>query len=331
VGSPPLRLEPPLVGSSRGVARLRDLIGTLASCDANVLITGESGVGKEILARNLHRFSPRRERPFVSVNCAALALGILESELFGHGRGAFTGAIRPHTGLFEQAHEGTLLLDEIGEIPPFIQAKLLRVLQDGEVRRMGEGVVRRVDVRVLSATNADLVARVARETFRRDLFYRINVIEVRVPPLRERPEDIADLIAHFFERRGLPPPRVPEDTRRMLFRYSWPGNVRELENEIERLIALHDAPSRLDPAMFSPRLSSETAGARLDLAILHDAPLARAVSYLEENLLRRTLAQTNWNKSQSARQLGLSRQGLLKKIKRYGITPEAAGGGEDAD
>ena len=208
VDDAPHRFEPPIVGTSPAAHRLRDLVLTLAGSDVSVLITGDSGVGKEVLARNLHRFSRRAHAAFVSVNCAALAPGILESELFGHDRGAFTGAVRSHAGLFEQANGGTLFLDEIGEIPPYIQAKLLRVLQEGEVRRMGEGSVRRVDVRIITATNANLAEMVASGAFRKDLFYRINVVEARVPSLRERRDDVLDLVAHFFERRGSLPEAV---------------------------------------------------------------------------------------------------------------------------
>jgi transcriptional regulator with PAS, ATPase and Fis domain len=301
---------------------LRDLVLTLSGSDVSVLITGDSGVGKEVLARNLHRFSRRRCRPFVSVNCAALAPGILESELFGHSRGAFTGAVRAHEGLFEQATGGTLFLDEIGEIPAFIQAKLLRVLQEGEVRRMGEGGVRHVDVRLLSATNANLGAMVTAGSFRKDLFYRINVVEAHIPPLRERPEDLFDLLDHFFDRAAMTPPELTDGVRRMLRRYSWPGNVRELQNELERLVALHGAPSIITPDMLSERVTDEVGGTRLDVSVLYDAPLSRAVSHLEVSLLTKALIQTNWNKSKTARRLGLSRQGLLKKIKRYGINRE---------
>jgi transcriptional regulator with GAF, ATPase, and Fis domain len=307
------------VGSSAAAQCLRDLVLTLAGSSVSVLITGDSGVGKEVLARNLHRFSPRAHAAFVSVNCAALAPGILESELFGHDRGAFTGAVRAHAGLFEQASGGTLFLDEIGEIPPYIQAKLLRVLQEGEVRRMGEGGVRRVDVRLISATNANLAHMVGDGSFRKDLFYRINVVEARVPSLRERREDVVDLVAHFFARRDLDCPEVPAETAHILATYPWPGNVRELENEVERITALHGAPARLLPEMLSERILGTAAAATLDVAVLHEAPLASAVGHLEESLLKKTLAQTNWNKSHAARRLGLSRQGLLKKIKRYGI------------
>jgi len=320
--TPPLRFDPPIIGSSPAAQRLRDLVLTLAGSDVSVLITGDSGVGKEVLARNLHRFSRRSNAAFVSVNCAALAPGILESELFGHDRGAFTGAVRSHAGLFEQANNGTLFLDEIGEIPPYIQAKLLRVLQEGEVRRMGEGSVRRVNVRVITATNANIAEMVGTGAFRKDLFYRINVVEARIPALRERRDDMVDLVTHFFESRGLSCPVIPEETVRLMRTYSWPGNVRELANEIERIAALNSSPERLTPDMLSERIATEAAGAALDVSVLCEAPLAHAVSHLEKNLLKRTLAQTNWNKSKSARRLGLSRQGLLKKIKRYGIERE---------
>jgi transcriptional regulator with PAS, ATPase and Fis domain len=315
--------DPPIIGTSPGANRLRDLVLTLADSDVSVLITGESGTGKEVLARNLHRFSRRKGAAFVSVNCAALAPGILESELFGHDRGAFTGAVRAHAGLFEEANGGTLFLDEIGEIPPYIQAKLLRVLQEGEVRRMGEGGVRRVDVRLVSATNANLATMVAQGAFRKDLFYRINVVEARIPSLRERREDVVGLVSHFFERRGLPCPEIHDEAERVLTAYSWPGNVRELENEVERIAALHGAPRALTADMLSERVASDAVGAALDVSVLCEAPLASAVSHVEVNLLKKTLVQTNWNKSATARRLGLSRQGLLKKIKRYGIVREA--------
>jgi two-component system response regulator HupR/HoxA len=319
VKAPHPGFDPPIVGTSSAAQQLRDLVLTLANSVVSVLITGDSGVGKEVLARNLHCFSPRSRAAFVSVNCAALAPGILESELFGHDRGAFTGAVRAHAGLFEQASGGTLFLDEIGEIPPYIQAKLLRVLQEGEVRRMGEGGVRRVDVRLITATNANLAQMVGESSFRKDLFYRINVVEARVPSLRERREDVSDLIAYFFERRGLECPHIPAQTDTILARYPWPGNVRELENEVERIAALHGSPREIVPEMLSERIAGAALATTLDVAVLHEAPLAHAVGHLEENMLKRTLAQTNWNKSHAARRLGLSRQGLLKKIKRYGI------------
>jgi two-component system response regulator HydG len=323
--TPPHRFDPPIIGSSVAAQRLRELVLTLAGSEVSVLITGDSGVGKEVLARNLHRFSGRRSRPFVSINCAALAPGTLESELFGHDRGSFTGAVRAHAGLFEQASGGTIFLDEIGEIPPAIQAKLLRVLQDGEVRRMGEGTVRRVDVRLLSATNADLPALVREGGFRKDLFYRINVIEARIPSLRHRPEDVLEILAWFFERRGVRAPEVSPEASRLLKRYAWPGNIRELENELERLVVMHGTPARITAAMFSPRLVEDAVGLTIDHGLLYQSPLPEAVSHLEESLLKRALVHANWNKSLSARRLGLSRSGLNKKMKRYGINRDDLG------
>ena len=274
VNDAPHRFDPPIVGESPAAQRLRDLVQTLAGSDVTVLITGDSGTGKEVLARNLHRLGRRFSQPFVSVNCAALAPGILESELFGHDRGAFTGAVRSHAGLFEEANGGTIFLDEIGEIPPYIQAKLLRVLQEGEVRRMGEGAVRRVDVRLITATNADLADMITEGSFRKDLFYRINVVEARVPALRERRGDVIALVAHFFATRGLGAPAIPEETARILMAYSWPGNIRELENEVERIMALTRLPGS-SPRTCCRRAMVESADATLDVPMLCEAPLCQ--------------------------------------------------------
>lgn len=325
------RLDPPIIGSSAATCDLCESILRLADTSSNVLVTGESGTGKELIARNLHTCSRRSVRPFVPVNCAALNPGVLESELFGHGKGSFTGAVNSYAGLFEQAEGGTLFLDEIGEIPPFIQAKLLRVLQDGEVRRVGTSHTRRVDVRVVSATNVDLEERIENGSFRLDLFYRLNVFTLRVPPLRERLSEIPELVEHFFAARGFPR-RMPieEDALSLFFRHAWPGNVRELENEVERIAVLHPDATRIEMYMLSDRIVQRPHSQSVDINLLYDSPLPRAVGYLEESLLRKTLARTNWNKSQSARQLGLSRQGLLKKIKRYGIVRDDPGtGGSD--
>lgn len=316
------RFDPPIIGSSSAASRVRESILRFADATSNILITGESGTGKELIARNLHGFSERFDRPFVPVNCAALATGILESELFGHGKGAFTGAIAAHAGLFEQAGGGTLFLDEIGEVPPSIQAKLLRVLQDKEVRRMGTATTRRVDVRVISATNADIEKKIDDGTFRLDLFYRLNVLSIRVPSLRERVADIPELIDHFFALRGIPARRLDAEAAACLARHRWPGNIRELDNEIERVSVLYPRSGLVEAAMLSDRVQGRCSPELFDVSLLYEAPLPQAVGYLEENLLRKMLAKTNWNKSRSARELGLSRQGLLKKIKRYGIEPE---------
>jgi two-component system response regulator HupR/HoxA len=310
------------VGSTPAVELLRQSILRLADAPCNVLITGESGTGKELVARNLHTCSSRSFGPFVPINCAALNPGILESELFGHGKGSFTGAVQSYAGLFEQADGGTLFLDEIGEIPPSIQAKLLRVLEDREIRRMGTSHVRRVDVRVVSATNVDIEDQINRGEFRLDLYYRLSVLTLRVPPLRERASEIPELIEHFVETRGCSPRRLGDGVLSILARHPWPGNIRELQNEVERLLVLYPDAPEITLSMISNRISQHVGAARLDMNLLYESPLPQAVGYLEENLVRKTLARTNWNKSRTARELGLSRQGLLKKIKRYGIERE---------
>ncbi len=321
--------NPPIVGESPAADGLRDMVRRLADTSVSVLITGESGVGKELVAKHLHFCSPRKKQPFVAVNCAALSAGILESELFGHAKGAFTGAIRTHTGLFQQADGGTLFLDEIGEIAPFIQAKLLRVIQEREVRRMGGSFAQHVDVRIICATNANISEKVREGSFREDLFYRINVVQIRVPPLRERNSDIPGLIEHFFKRRNHPPPRISEEARDLLFRYEWPGNVRELENELERIIALHNGAGMIHTSMLSDRILHGEEGDSFDIGAFENVPLARAVDYLEQRLLKRALVNSNWNKSKAARVLGISRQGLLKKMKRYGIQKRSFVVGEE--
>ncbi|MFH1756051.1 MAG: sigma-54 dependent transcriptional regulator [Candidatus Latescibacterota bacterium] len=311
--------NPPIVGSAAAVVRLREMIRRLAVTSVSVLITGESGVGKELVAKHLHLCSTRKTQPFVAVNCAALSAGILESELFGHVRGAFTGAVRSHTGLFQQADGGTLFLDEIGEIAPFIQAKLLRVLQEREVRRMGEAFVKHVDVRFICATNANIAQKVNDGSFREDLYYRVNVVQIKVPPLRERREDIPLLIQHFFDRRKRPSPRIADEALSALLSYEWPGNVRELENELERMIALHPDIRVIHTSKLSERILHGEDVDSFSMGMFEEGPLAHAVGYLEQRLLKKALAQYNWNKSRTARVLGLSRQGLLKKMKRYGI------------
>jgi len=319
LSAPLRRLDPPIIGSSADVKELVGLIALLARTEVSVLVTGESGTGKELVARNLHSCGRRHQKPFVAVNCAALSPGVLESELFGHGRGSFTGAVSNHAGLFEQADQGTLFLDEIGELPAFVQAKLLRVLQDRQVRRVGSNGTKRVDVRLVSATNSDLEGGVRDGAFRLDLLYRLNVVHVHLSPLRDRPGDILDLIEFYFEKRGAPRPSLSQGTHDALLRYHWPGNVRELQNELDRVMALNPDSAEITPSMLSNRITRGSVDDMLDMRMIYEGPLPQAVGYLEENLLRKTLKKTNWNKSMSARKLGLSRQGLLKKIKRYGI------------
>jgi DNA-binding NtrC family response regulator len=233
---------PNFIGSSPAIRRILDMVPRLAATPSTVFVTGESGTGKELLAQAIHAFSAAANGPFLSVNCGALPEGLLESELFGHVRGSFTGAVRDHKGLFIEAEGGTLLLDEVGELTPLMQVKLLRVLQERRVRPVGSSHEVEVKVRVLAATNRDLEQAVKDGEFREDLYYRLNVLHVHLPPLRQRSEDLPELARHFVERTcetfGMPPKRLTSDALRVLQAYSWPGNVRELENVIERTVAL---------------------------------------------------------------------------------------------
>ena len=249
--------------SSGPMSDVAQLIDRVADCDVIVLIQGESGVGKELVARAIHRRSPRARRPLVRTNCAALPAELLESELFGHERGAFTGATSVRVGMFEQAHHGTILLDEIGELPAGLQAKLLHVLHDGSFTRLGSNRPVVADARVLAATNRDLGAMIASGQFREDLYYRLNVVEIHVPPLRERQEELAALVPHFLgqfsAKYNRPVPTIPDDLTRLLLEYSWPGNVRELENCMKRLVLLQD-PGQIERDLrTSRRAAAETA------------------------------------------------------------------------
>ncbi len=296
-------------------------VAKVADFKTTALITGESGVGKELVARAIHQRSSRKAGPFVAVNCGAIPENLLESELFGHRRGAFTDAHSDRAGLFEQAHGGTLLLDEIGELPLALQVKLLRVLQEETVRRLGDNKDLKVDVRILAATHRDLSAETAAGRFREDLFYRINVLTLRIPPLRERREDVGVLIDHFVGRnnarfgtaiRGLLP-----DARKLLLQYSWPGNVRELENTIERamvlsegdLLSAEDLPERIREAN-DPIQMHLSSG---ELSIKKTSRL------IEEILIRRALAKTKGNRTKAAEFLEISHRALLYKIKDYHI------------
>src|SRR5277367_1007217 len=240
-----------IVGTSRALNQVLDLIRTVAPTDSTVLVEGETGTGKELIARAIHDCSPRRNRPFVKLNCAAIPLGLIESELFGHERGAFTGALMRRMGRFEAADRGTLFLDEIGDLPLELQAKLLRVLQEQEFERLGSTVIQRVNVRLVAATNSDLVAMVHEKRFRRDLYYRLNVFPIPVPPLRKRFEDIPLLVTHFVRtyasRIGKQIDEIPAEVMEALISYSWPGNIRELQHFIERSVILSPGPTLRPP------------------------------------------------------------------------------------
>jgi DNA-binding NtrC family response regulator len=309
-----LTLARTMVFVSEPMRRLAVLVARVAPRDVTVLITGESGTGKERVAEAIVAASRRADRPFVRFNCAALTPELAEAELFGHARGAFTGATRARPGLFGEADGGTILLDEVGELAPGAQAKLLRVLQEGEVRPVGEERVRKVDVRVIAATHRDLGEEVRRGRFREDLFYRLDVVHLGIPPLRERPEDVPVLARHFLarfaERFGVSPLRAPEALADRLAGHTWPGNVRELENAMERLVALSPAEG-LDLSLLGTGGAATAERAPL--------PLKERVGAYERGLLVEALRETRGNRTEAARRLGISRVTLHDKLRRYAL------------
>jgi len=314
-----------IVGQTAAIDAVRRLIERLAPAPSTVLITGETGTGKELVAEAMHRMSPRAGAPFVKINCGALPETLVESELFGHERGAFTGAAQARPGRFELAHGGTLFLDEIGELPPAVQVKLLRVLQDGMVDRIGATEPRRVDVRLLAATHRDLEEEVGRGRFRQDLLFRIRVVEVRVPSLRERLDDLAPLVELFLDKQskrlGVARPSVGPEAIAALRGRPWPGNVRELENAVERAVLLARGP-RLEPDDFPARGIGEEAGARAadaDAVPGIKGAAREAAAITERRLIRAALEATGGNVTRAAGHLGLSRRGLQLKLKELGL------------
>ncbi|MEE9607863.1 MAG: sigma-54 dependent transcriptional regulator [Myxococcota bacterium] len=318
-----------LVGSSAALQRVYDLVAQVAPTKANVLITGESGTGKEMVARAIHAAGDRRERPFVAVNCAAIPENLLESELFGHVKGAFTGAIQNKAGLFETAEGGTIFLDEIGELTLPIQVKLLRVIQDRTFRRVGGTADGRVDVRVLAATNKRLEDEVAGGRFREDLYYRLNVIEIRMPPLRDRREDIPLLVAHFIEKYSgeseVPVTGVSGPVMEKLMEYGFPGNVRELENVIERAVALTREPvvavESLPPALLDP---GGPAKGRCIPA--EGVSLEELVQEYERGLLVDAMRSAGGIKKRAARLLGVSFRSFRYRFEKLGLDEERSSG-----
>jgi two-component system response regulator HydG len=308
---------PGIIARSAEMRRVIDLIARIAPTDATALIQGESGTGKELIAKAIHHASPRAHRPFVAVNCGALPETLLESEIFGHVKGAFTGAVATKRGLFEEAHGGTFFLDEIGEMASSVQVKLLRALQDGEVRRVGATQSTTVDARVVAATNRDLEQRVREGGFREDLFYRLNVIPVTLPPLRERREDIPLLAEHFLERiaqrQGRRLRLVPEAVE-CLLRYPWPGNVRELENAIERTAILSQRVT------IGPEDLPAHVAAGIALGAAPSLPGQRGLAEVERAHIVQTLERMGWSQSRAAQALGIGRTTLWRKLKEYGLT-----------
>jgi DNA-binding NtrC family response regulator len=314
-----------MVGDSSHTKHLMRMIEKIGPSRSSVLITGPSGTGKELVAQAIHDASPRHDRPFVALNCAALAPGVLESELFGHEKGAFTGAVSRRIGRFEQAHTGTLFLDEVGEIDPGIQVKLLRVLQEGEFERVGGMEKVKVDVRIVAATNKDLREAIRRGDFREDFYYRLNVFSLIIEPLKHRRDDIPGLIDHFLSKfsieTGKEVQEIDDDVMDIFMRYSWPGNVRELENVMERAVVLTEAgkisadviPQEL---LYAP-IEPETEGGTSEQD--DGASLIEQTDKLESELILGALQRFHWNKTKASEHLGLKRTTLQYKIKKYGL------------
>jgi DNA-binding NtrC family response regulator len=305
-----------IIGRSSAIQRVFRMAARVAPTDSPVLITGETGVGKELVARSIHRLSPRANKPFVAVNCGAIPENLLESELFGFKKGAFTGASADRAGLFEQANGGTFFLDEIGELSPMLQVKLLRVLEEGKIRPLGGTEESMVNIRILSATNRDLREEIRLGRFRMDLFYRLHIINIHVPPLRERPEDIPSLIKHFLEKYNQRFHRnvisINRDALFGLLHYAYPGNIRELENIIQHGVLLSDenviSKTSLPPQVFQHgQLAIE--GSRRDQAVSLDKA--------EEEMIKQALARFDGNQTEAAKNLGISRSTLWRKIKTY--------------
>ena len=305
-----------IIGRSSGLRRVLQMVETVAWGDSTVLLLGETGTGKELIARAIHSHSPRRDRPFVKLNCAAIPTGLLESELFGHERGSFTGAIAQKIGRLELAHQGSLFLDEIGDIPLELQPKLLRALQEREFERLGSTRTQKVDVRIVAATHRDLEGMILEKQFRSDLYYRVNVFPIHVPPLRERPDDIPLLVQHFVEQAARRMQKtidsIPSETLEALIRYRWPGNIRELENVIERAVILSAGPVlRLSPRDLTSRIMPGQTSDR-----------HQTLEEVERNHILSTLKETRWvlsGPSGAAARLGLNRSTLYFRMKKLGI------------
>jgi two-component system nitrogen regulation response regulator NtrX len=317
-----------IVGKSYAIRALTDKIEKVASTPARVLITGENGTGKELVARAVHRQSARAKGPFVEVNCAAIPGELIESELFGHMKGSFTGAVSDRPGKFEQADGGTLFLDEVGDMSLAAQAKVLRVLQDNVVTRIGGSKPVQVDVRVLAATNKNLEEEIAAGRFREDLYYRLNVVPLTVPALRERREDIPSLVAHFVatlsEREGVTPRTIAPEAVALLGTFDWPGNVRELRNTIERLLILAAGP-RIAPTDVERLVGRRPGGEEGGLGALTECKTFEEFKHAAERaFLLAKLREYDWNVSETARGLDMPRSNLYKKIERYGLAREGA-------
>jgi len=339
-----------MVGAAPVMRELYAMVAKVAVADVSVLVQGESGTGKELAARAIHSRSQRARGPFVAINCGAIPENLIDSELFGHARGAFTGAVEARAGAFVEAHGGTLFLDEVGEIPLSVQQRLLRVLQEHEVRPVGGTGARKVDVRVIAATHVNLDDLVAEQRFRPDLYYRLNVVAVRMPPLRERMDDIPLIVAHLLEKHATrmkrPTPRFSPEAMAVLSRYNWPGNVRELENLIQRALAL-SADQEIGPEVLPPRLAQGSAPRPIvsdpappltpdELAwvdeLTYKQAREHAIGQFERTYFERLLRRTDGNLSEAARIAGLDRSNLRRTLSRLGMKADSwRGGGEERD
>ena len=327
--------ETPFIGQSSAMRAVFELINKVADTDSNVLILGESGTGKELVARALHYRSHRRLKPFVPVNCGAIPSELLETELFGHVKGSFTGAHAARVGRFSLAHQGTLFLDEIGTMPGSLQVKLLRAIQQREFEPVGSNKTMKSDCRVIAATNEDLELLVSKGSFREDLFYRLNVIPITLPALRERREDIRLLISYFIDqlnhKKSYSIQSVSEDAMQLLMRYPWPGNVRELENICQRMcilkgkgiIGVEDLPPKIRESRPSAGLSQRPWSSLLSDSLPEEGiPFDTLVAQFENDLILKALEQTRWNKNRAAQLLQLNRTTLVEKIKKRGLAPK---------
>ncbi|MBC7691283.1 MAG: sigma 54-interacting transcriptional regulator [Methylotenera sp.] len=311
-----------MIGKSKPMQDLYGMLDKIKNSESTVLVQGENGTGKELIAKAIHYNSPRKESQFVTVNCSAFNENLLDSELFGHVRGSFTGAVKDKKGLFEAADKGTLFLDEIGDMSPTMQVKLLRVLQEGTLTPVGGTDQKKVDVRVVAATNKDLKEMVEHGTFREDLYYRINVINLVVPPLRERKEDIPILVEHFLNRgckeKGVALKSLAKRAIEKIFDYTWPGNIRELENEVERIIVLSGDDARIPAELLSQRIREHGENSKVQ-GVRVAGKLKDALEELEKTMIKEGLRRTNWNKSRLAKELGISRAGLIMKVEKYDL------------
>jgi DNA-binding NtrC family response regulator len=310
-----------ILGRSRPMQKLFQLLETVARSASTILVTGETGTGKEVVARAIHHNSPRRAHRFVALNCSAIPETLLEAELFGHVRGAFTGAVGTRQGRFEQAHKGTLFLDEVGTMSVALQSKLLRALQEREFERVGDSQTIKVDVRVIAATNSDLARMVAEGAFREDLFYRLNVIPIHLPPLRERRDDIPVLAKHFLDKYapGMPT-QISQGAMRLMMAYAWPGNVRQLENAVERAVALSSGRREIDVDDLPPEIQDVPQAAPAPFVEFPDEglDLPAYLQSIERDLIRRSLQRTSGNRNKAAELLRIKRTTLVEKLKRLG-------------